>query len=230
MRVADIKCFCEGTDTGSFLKEGEYSGAISSLDALSPDLDSQTDKLKGEMSGGGLDASALNLGGFSPLFEMGYVANNNIKSANNSINEIKEIIEADANTHMVNEWGKYHQEVQKCTEKKRSARDKAKSYYDGLSNDDPNRSSAQSAYLSAEAEYQEHVKELESSGTMLDTVSHKHYDILGYDAYPAIQLTGVGTGYKSDGTPAGDVQASIYSELSALGYSRSGICAILANM
>ena len=36
--------------------------------------------------------------------------------------------------------------------------------------------------------------------------------------------------YKSDGTAAGDTQASIYTILSEKGYSKAAICAILANM
>ncbi len=31
MKVADIKCFCKGTNSNSFLKEENYSGVISDL-------------------------------------------------------------------------------------------------------------------------------------------------------------------------------------------------------
>ena len=236
MRVVDIKCFCDGTDTGSFLKEGDYSGAISSLDLLPSDLDTQESTLTGEMTGGGLDATALNLGGFSPLFEMGYTANKHISSASNSISEIKNIIESDAKTHMTNEWGKYYQEVFKHTEEKKKARDSALSYYNGLADDNSEKSSAYSAYLSAEADYQEHATELSNASTNLESVGGKSAvsSALETDfeknASPELLVTHKGTGYNSDGSAAEETQASIYQELSNLGYSRAGICAILANM
>ena len=169
MLVADIKCFCDGTDTGSFLKEGDYSDILSSLDAFPTALETQEKSLSGEMNGGGLDANAFNLGGFSPLFEMGYSANNNISSANQSVQEIKEIIEKDAKNHMSNEWGKYYQEVYKCTEKKKEARDAAKKTYEGLNSSDSNYADAKSAYLSAEADYQDHVKERDAASTKYET-------------------------------------------------------------
>lgn len=165
MKVTDIKCFCEGTDTGSFLKEDEYSEVLSNLAVLSPDLDKQKETVIDETNSGGLSASALNLGGFSPLFEMAYVSNNNISSAINSLSEIETIIKNDANTHMINEWGKYYQEVQKCTEKKKKAKEEAYKTYSNLKSDDPKYESAQSTYLAAEADYQKHVKELENASS-----------------------------------------------------------------
>ena len=225
MRVADIKCFCEGTDTGSFLKEGDYSGVLSTLDGFIPGLESQIDSLNGEMNGGGLSANALNLGGFSPLFEMGYNANRNILSAKESISEIKQIIEGDANTHMADEWGTYKAEVQKCTEKKKKAMEDAKDYYDSLEDDDSDKESAYSDYTSAKDDYDKHVTELEKAGTNYDSYSSKA------SGYTPMNLESSGSsGYSSDGSAAQETQASIYNELSKLGYSRAGICAILANM
>ena len=236
MRIADIKCFCKGTNTGSFLQESEYSGVLESLSALPSDLETQKETLKAEMNGGGLDASALNLGGFSPLFEMGYTANNNISNANQSIDEVKEIIKNDAKAHLANEWGKYYQEVHKCTEEKKTAMDSAASYYNGLKDSDPNKDNAYSAYESAKSDYEKHVAER-------DNASSKYESYAGGSASEALSLdfeemaanaasptTAKSSGYNSDGSAAQETQASIYDELSALGYSRAGICAILANM
>ena len=144
MKVSDIKCFCNGTDPSSFLQESEYSGILTSLSAFPTDLNDQKDTLNSEMNGGGLDANALNLGGFSPLFEMGYTARSNISKAKQSVDEIKEIIENDAKNHLSNEWGKYYQEVHKCTEEKKAAMDAAASYYNGLKDSDPNKDNAYS--------------------------------------------------------------------------------------
>ena len=240
MKVADIKCFCKGTDTGSFLQEGEYSGVLSSLDAFPADLEAQEEKLKGEMSGGGLDANALNLGGFSPLFEMGYTANNNISSANSSISELKEIVQNDAKTHMSNEWGKYYQEVYKCTEEKRQAMESAQSTYNSVvNNKDSSQSainSAASALEDAKDDYEKHQKELSNASSKYESYagsgaasSALDVDFEAMATTAATPSTGK-SGYNSDGSAAQEVQASIYDELSALGYSRAGICAILANM
>lgn len=234
MQVADIKCFCKGTNSDSFLKEGDYSSALSSLDSLSTSLDSNKDTLKGEMSGGGLDASALNLGGFSPLFEMGYNASTNISNATNSVSEIREIIESDAKTHMTNEWGKFYQETYKCTQEKKKAMDSAYNSYTNAS--DENKSSAKDAYLSAKSAYEEHNEMLESIKGSYDGIagSTSSADILELDFDSMASSTDssakTGGGYNSDGSTAQEVQASVYDELSALGYSRAGICAILANM
>ena len=225
MRVDDIHCFCKGTNTGSFLKEGDYSGVLSTLDGFLPGLDGQIDSLKGEMNDGGLSANALNLGGFSPLFEMGYTANNNVLNAKESISEIKQIIEGDANTHMADEWGRYRDEVQKCTEDKEKARDDALDYYNSLKDDDPNKGSAYSAYTSAESVYDDHVEELKKAESNYTSYASK---ASSYNSGSLV--TSGGSGYSSDGSAAQETQASIYSELSKLGYSRAGICAILANM
>lgn len=169
MQVADIKCFCKGTDTGEFLKPDEYQSVLSSLDDFKTNLDSTKTTVDGELSSGGLNASALNFSGFSPLFEMGYQASKNVDLATSSIDEVKSSIEDDANVHLTNEWGKFYQEVHKCTEEKKKAMESAKSNYEKVSsNKDSTESqiaSAKSAYNSAKEDYENHKeKEAEASG------------------------------------------------------------------
>ena len=229
MITTDIKCFCQGTDTGSFLKEGDYSSVLSTLDGFLPELESQIESLKGEMNGGGLSANALNLGGFSPLFEMGYNANNNVLSAKESISEIKKIIEGDAIAHIAQEWSTYHDMVFKCTQDKQEAMDDAKDDYDTLCKDkdatEEDIASAYEAYETAKDDFDKHVRELGKATSNLETYSSK---ASGYS--PLVLDSSGGVGYSSDGSAEQETQASIYNELSKLGYSRAGICAILANM
>ena len=234
MKVADIKCFCKGTDSGSFLKEGDYSGVISDLSTITTSLDGSETTLKGEMTGGGLDAAALNLGGFAPLFEMGYNATKNVSSANSSVSEIVEIIESDAKTHMTNEWGKYYQETYKCTEEKRKAMESAKDYYNALEDGDDRKKGAMSAYKDAKDDYEKHVEKLESikgsyEGLAGSGSADGALDMDFENMASNSTNTGGGT-YPSDGSTNQDVEASVYEELVKLGYSRAGICAILANM
>ena len=238
MKVADIKCFCKGTDSGSFLKKGDYSGVVSDLSTITTSLDDSETTLKGEMTGGGLDAAALNLGGFSPLFEMGYNATKNISSANSSVSEIKEIIESDAKTHMTNEWGKFYQETYKCTEEKRKEMESKKSHYNSVANNEESTqsqiNSAYSAYKSAKDDYDEHVKKLESikgsyeglagSGSAAGALD------MDFENMATNSTNTSGSSYPTDGSTNQDVEASVYDELVKLGYSRAGICAILANM
>ncbi len=238
MKVADIKCFCKGTNSNSFLKEENYSGVISDLSTITSSLDNSETTLKGEMTGGGLDAAALNLGGFSPLFEMGYNATKNISSANSSVSEIKEIIESDAKTHMTNEWGKFYQETYKCTEERKKEMDNKQSRYSSIANNENSTqqqiNSAYKAYSDAKDDYEVHVKKLES-------IKGSYESLAGTgSASAALEMdfekmasnstnTGGGT-YPTDGSTNRDVEASVYEELVKLGYSRAGICAILANM
>ena len=164
MQVADIKCFCKGTNTGEFLQKGEYEGALSSLDGFKSSLDSTKEGVENELSSGGLNASALNFSGFSPLFEMGYQASKNVDLAQSSIDELKSCIEDDANVHLTNEWGKYYQEVHKCTEEKKQAMESAQSAYNSVvNNKDSSQSainSAASALASAKEDYEKHKEEL----------------------------------------------------------------------
>lgn len=238
MKVADIKCFCKGTDSGSFLKEGDYSGIVSDLSTITSSLDSSETALKGEMTGGGLDAAALNLGGFSPLFEMGYNASKNISSANSSISEIKEIIESDAKTHMTNEWGKFYQETYKCTEEKRETMESKQSHYNSVKNNDKATqsqiNSAYSAYKNAKDDYEEHKEKLASikgsyEGLAGSGSAAKALD-MDFESMATSSTNTSGGSYPTDGSTRQDVEASVYEELLKLGYSRAGICAILANM
>ena len=116
MKVSDIKCFCKGTSTGDFLKKSEYSNVLTSLTTFKTNIDSTKATVDSELKEGGLSASALNFSGFSPLFEMGYQESKNIETATSSVDEVKSSIEDDANAHLTQEWGKYYQEVYKCTE------------------------------------------------------------------------------------------------------------------
>ena len=164
MQVADIKCFCKGTNTGDFLKKDEYDSVLTSLEGFKSNFDDTKTAVNNELSSGGLSASALNFSGFSPLFEMGYQASKNVDLAQSSIDEVKSCIEDDANAHLTNEWGKYYQEVHKCTEEKKAAMESAQSYYNGLKDSDPNKSSAYSAFEKAKKDYEEHKqKESEAS-------------------------------------------------------------------
>ena len=124
MKVTDIKCFCKGTSTGDFLKKSEYSDILTNLDTFKNNVESTKTTVDSELKDGGLSAVALNFSGFSPLFEMGYQASKNIETATSSVDEVKSSIEADANQHLTNEWGKYYQEVYKCTEEKKQAMEK----------------------------------------------------------------------------------------------------------
>ena len=77
-------------EESSYLKESDYAEFISSLGDVGKSLDStkdSTDALIG--SGGGLSAQALNFGGFSPLFEMGYNVSRNLSTASAAISELE---------------------------------------------------------------------------------------------------------------------------------------------
>jgi len=67
MKVNDIKCFCQGTSTGEFLKKSEYSNVLTSLDTFKKNIDSTKDTVDNELQEGGLSASALNFSGFSTV-------------------------------------------------------------------------------------------------------------------------------------------------------------------
>ena len=163
MKVSDIKCFCKGTSTGDFLKKSEYSNVLTSLTTFKTNIDSTKATVDSELKEGGLSASALNFSGFSPLFEMGYQESKNIETATSSVDEVKSSIEDDANAHLTQEWGKYYQEVYKCTEEKRQAMESARDYYNSLSDDDSKKSSAYNSYKNANEEYKKHKEELETA-------------------------------------------------------------------
>ena len=167
MQVVDIKCFCKGTNTGEFLQKSEYEGVISSLNNFKTNFDSTKTSVETELSTGGLNAAALNFNGFSPLFEMGYQASNNVDLAQRSIEEIKQCIEDDSNVHLTNEWGKYYQEVSKCLKEKEQAMNSAYSSYSSLANStdatDRQIQAAYNSYTSAKDDYEKHKEELTSA-------------------------------------------------------------------
>lgn len=160
-------------EESTYLKESDYSSAISALDSISTSLEGSkdsTDSLIG--SGGGLSAEALNFGGFSPLFEMGYNVSRNLMTAISSISEVISVIESDALAHMTAEWGTHLQKANEHLEELENAMTSAKATYDGAvgrNNDaDPENdiSSAlvakyKSAYDDAKTAYDEYKKHVD---------------------------------------------------------------------
>lgn len=168
MRVGDITW--EIGEESSYLKESDYSEFFSSLGDVAKSLDStkdSTDSLIG--SGGGLSAEALNFGGFSPLFEMGYNVSRNLSTASAAITEVQNVIESDAKAHMTAEWGTHLQKANEHLKELKKTMDDAKDAYDDAhsknnddnpNNDVSNEGALQSAYNDAKTaydEYKEHV-------------------------------------------------------------------------
>ena len=157
-------------EESSYLKESDYAEFISSLGDVGKSLDStkdSTDALIG--SGGGLSAQALNFGGFSPLFEMGYNVSRNLSTASAAISELESVIKSDAKTHMTAEWGTHLQRANEHLKDLKKTMDDAEAAYNSAhsknNDDDPknnvsNESSLKSAYDSAKKaydDYKEHV-------------------------------------------------------------------------
>ena len=164
MQVRDIKCFCKGTNTSNFLQKSEYEGVISTLSDFKTNFSSTKSAVEAELSTGGLNASALNFNGFSPLFEMGYQASNNVDLAQESLEEVKKCIENDANIHLTNEWGQYYQEVSKCLQEKAKEKQDAYDDYQELTKSkkatDEDIQAAYDKYSTAKDAYDQHEEEL----------------------------------------------------------------------
>ena len=115
MQVSSITCYCKGTSSSDFLKETDYEGAINKLSDFAKEAEQKVTELDNLMStGNGLSADALNLGGFAPLFEMGYSMRQNTNQVISKCSEISSSITNDAKAHMMDEWSKYYQEISKC--------------------------------------------------------------------------------------------------------------------
>lgn len=158
-------------EESSYLKESDYAEFISSLGDVGKSLDStkdSTDALIG--SGGGLSAQALNFGGFSPLFEMGYNVSRNLSTASAAISELESVIKSDAKTHMTAEWGTHLQRANEHLKELEEAMNSAKTAYDDAhakntdknpDNNVSNESDLEKKYNDAKTAYEDYKKQVE---------------------------------------------------------------------
>ena len=158
-------------EESSYLKEGDYADFISSLGDVGKSLDStkdSTDALIG--SGGGLSAQALNFGGFSPLFEMGYNVSRNLSTASAAISELESVIKSDAKAHMTAEWGTHLQKANEHLKELKEKMDSAETAYNSAhsknTDNDPNNNvsnegSLKTAYDNAKKAYDDYKKHVD---------------------------------------------------------------------